>query len=105
MITDELLSLLPEGEHEEVFQLSDNDYREEVDDTDFLDYLYEVHYVEIRPRAYRDDFMSNKWCVEVYDWSKKKNNLVTTIASFNNRKDAVHGALIWYYKEYCVKNS
>jgi hypothetical protein len=105
MITDDLLSVLPEGEHEEVFQHSDREYRDEVDDTDFSDYLYDVQCIELRPRAYREDIWSMKWCAEVYDWSKKNDCHILNLTGFNNRKEAVHQALIWYYKVFSVKNS
>jgi hypothetical protein len=103
VITDDLLSVLPEGEYEEVFQHSYYDYMDE--DINFLDYLYEVQSIEIRPRAYREDIWNIKWCVEVYDWSKKDDCHILNLTGFNNRKEAVHQALIWYYKVFSVKNS
>jgi len=101
MIIDDLISVLPEGEYSKVFQHSYYDYMDE--DIDFLDYLYEVYCIELRPRAYREDIWNIKWCVEVYDWSKKNDCHIINLTGFNNRKEAVHQALIWYYNS--VKNS
>jgi hypothetical protein len=105
MIIDDLISVLPEGEYNEVFERSYYDDMDEVEDIDFLDYLYEVQCIELRPRAYREDIWNMKWCVEVYDWSKKDDCHILNLTGFSNRKEAVHQALIWYYKVFSVKNS
>ena len=105
MITDLLMSVLPEGELEEVFHFSDQEYRDEITDIDFLDYLYEVQLMEFRPRIYKGDFGERLWCVEIYDWSKKTDNHVKTLVGFPTRKESVYMSLIWYYQEYSVKNS
>lgn len=105
MITDTLMVVLPEDEYQEVFRFSGHDNRNDLTDIDFLDYLYEIQSIEIRPRIYKGDFNQRIWCVEVYDWSKKTDNHVKTLVNYYTRKDAVHFALVWYYQEYSVKNS
>jgi hypothetical protein len=105
MITDLLLDVLPEGELSEIIHFSDDSYIEDLNDTDILDYLYEVQFMEFRPRIYKGDFGERLWCVEIYDWSKKTENHIKTLVGFHTRKEAVYTSLIWYYEEYSVKNS
>ena len=99
------MSVLPEGELQEVFDFSDHYEVDDLTDIDFLDYLYEVQLMEFRPRIYKGDFGERLWCVEIYDWSKKTENHVKTLVNFRTRKEAVYMSLIWYYQEYSVKNS
>ena len=105
MIIDDMWEVLPEGEFQEVYRFSGLYEMEEVDDIHFLDYLYEVQCIELRPRIYKGDYGERLWCVEVYDWSKKDDCHILNLTGFNNRKEAVHQALIWYYKVFSVKNS
>lgn len=104
MITDLLMIVLPEGGLQEVFDFSDHYEVDDLTDVDFLDYLYEVQSIELRPRVYKADFGERFWCVEVYDWSKKTDNHVKTLVGYHHRDEAVYSSLIWYYQEYSVKN-
>ena len=105
MIIDDIWEVLPEGEFQEVYHFSGLDEMDEVDDIHFLDYLYEVQHIELRPRVYKGDFGERLWCVEVYDWSKNKECHIKNLVGFKSREEAVHSSIIWYYKEYIVKNS
>ena len=105
MITDDLFQYIPAEELREVFRCSDRYEMDEVDDIHFLDYFYEVQCIELRPRIYKGDFGERLWCVEVYDWSKNKECHIKNLVGFKSREEAVHSSIIWYYKEYIVKNS
>jgi hypothetical protein len=104
MITDDLFQYISAEELREIFRCSDRYEIDEVEDTDILDYLYEVQTMELRPRIYRGDYGELLWCVEVYDWSKKKECHIKNLVGFKSRREAVHISLIWYYEEYSVKN-
>jgi hypothetical protein len=105
MITDLLMIVLPEGELQEVFDFSEKYEVDDLTDIDFVDYLYEVQSIELRPRVYKADFGLRLWCVEIYDWSKKTDNHIKTLVGYKYRNEAVYSALVWYYQEYSVKNS
>lgn len=105
MLNEDLYSLMSRDDLRQVFQFSIKNGNESMTDLDVLDYLYEVQYIELRPRIYRGDFGDRLWCVEVYDWSKKGEPHIKNLVNYRTRQEAIHKSLIWYFSENSVKNS
>ena len=61
-----------------------------------VDEIFEKHRIEVRPRVYRYDIWTLKWCCEIIDW--KIDDTMMVISGCDNKNEAINRALDWLHR-------
>ena len=68
------------------FVISEQWKKGQVDDTFFLDHIFNTTQLELKPRVYRGDWGQLVWCVEIIDWLANK-HIIKVCEECVNKKD------------------